>query len=79
MKEFEKWYVENYDIPGTYHYHRGASLCLLRDAWKAALEWVLDMEKEDVYGGDIYNKAYHIPDWGIDEIKKELEDNSGMD
>ena len=73
MKEFEKLWENNhptYDMGSDTvgHYN------IAEEYWKAALEMVLDMKKEDVYGGDVYNKAYHIPDWAVDIIEKELKE-----
>ena len=68
MKEFEKYWEiikGKNDFSPEKHY--------AGEAWEAALEWALDMKKEDVYAGDVYNKAYHIPDWGVDLIENELD------
>lgn len=66
MKEFEKRWEEN-----------GGGICgknACAKYYRYALERILDMKTEDIYGGDIFNKAYHIPAWAVDELEQELEE-----
>lgn len=71
--EFDKWIRGQDSLPAYPRYKTMDEDSAARDSWIAVLEWVLDMKKEDVYAGDVYNKAYHIPDWAVGLIEKELE------
>lgn len=72
MKAFDKWW-KKYKYEGILDYEE-----YFKCGWEEALEFALTMVKEDIYAGDAFNKAYHIPDWAVDKIEKELEEKDEL-
>ena len=76
MKEFEKW-LKTECIKCGAKWGHCCNECNHdgeKRAWKAALEWVLTM-KCKVYGGSPFYAEYEIPDWYVEDIEEELNED----
>lgn len=79
LKAFETWWKiqqDNKDSQSWKKLHRSTK-DVTKDGWRAALEWMLTMKREDDGDDGIEDSMstyYKIPDWGIDMIEEELEE-----